>query len=107
LTSSAAASRSQRGHASGSRRPHGHDRRLRSAPNRIGIETFDAPLGPYLRINDEYETSVRGIFAAGDLAGPRYSITGAMHGGSLAAVGCHRSLLGTLEPLTGGVSSYI
>jgi thioredoxin reductase len=50
---------------------------------------------------------VRGIFAAGDLAGPRYSITGGMHGGSLAAVGCHRSLLGTLEPLTGGVSSYI
>jgi thioredoxin reductase len=60
----------------------------------LGLETLDAPLGPYLKINDEFETSVRGVFAAGDLAGPRHNITGAMHGGSLGAVGCHRSLLG-------------
>lgn len=60
----------------------------------IGAQTLDAPLGPYLKINDEFETTIRGVFAAGDLAGARHNITGAMHGGSLAAVGCHRSLLG-------------
>ncbi|RYE08684.1 MAG: NAD(P)/FAD-dependent oxidoreductase [Hyphomicrobiales bacterium] len=60
----------------------------------IGIVTEESVLGPYIRVNDEFETSVRGIFAAGDLAGPRHSVNGAIQGGSLAAVGAHRSLLG-------------
>ena len=60
----------------------------------MGLAMEDSVLGPYLRINDEFETSQRGIFAAGDLAGPRHSINGAIQGGSLAAIGAHRSLLG-------------
>jgi thioredoxin reductase len=59
----------------------------------IGAATLEAPLGPYLEIDDEYQTTVPGVFAAGDLAGPRHSINGAIHGGTLAGVGCHRSLL--------------
>jgi thioredoxin reductase len=61
---------------------------------RIGAKTLDAPLGPYLDINHDFETSVSGVFAAGDLAGPRHSVNGALNGGMLAGVGLHRSLLG-------------
>ena len=60
----------------------------------IGLETMDTPLGPYLKVDERFQTSVRGIFAAGDLAGPRHSINGAIQGGSLAGVGAHASLLG-------------
>jgi thioredoxin reductase len=59
----------------------------------IGAETLDAPLGPYLKLNDDFETSVPGIFAAGDLAGPRHSVNNAIYGGTIAGVGLHRSLL--------------
>ncbi|MEO7221421.1 MAG: NAD(P)/FAD-dependent oxidoreductase [Devosia sp.] len=59
----------------------------------IGAETLDAPLGPYLKTDDEFQTTVPGVFAAGDLAGPRHSINYAIHGGTVAGVGLHRSLL--------------
>lgn len=59
----------------------------------IGIVTMDAPLGPYIRVDDEGHTSVAGIFAAGDLAGPRHAINMATYSGTLAGVGLHRSLL--------------
>jgi len=60
----------------------------------VGMRILEAPLGPYLSVNDDFETSVRGIFAAGDLAGPRHMINGAIYGGTIAGVGIHRSLLG-------------
>ena len=59
----------------------------------IGAQTLDAPFGPHLKLNDEFETTVPGIFAAGDLAGPRHSINNAVYGGTIAGVGLHRSLL--------------
>ncbi|HZY67253.1 MAG TPA: NAD(P)/FAD-dependent oxidoreductase [Devosia sp.] len=62
----------------------------------LGAATSDAPLGPFLTIDHEFQTTVPGVFAAGDLAGPRHSINGAIYGGSMAAVGCHRSLLGLI-----------
>jgi thioredoxin reductase len=59
----------------------------------IGAHTLEAPLGPYLKVDDEFTTSVPGVFAAGDLAGPRHSINNATYGGMMAGVGLHRSLL--------------
>lgn len=59
----------------------------------IGAQTLDAPLGPYLKTDDEFQTTVPGVFAAGDLAGPRHSINNATYGGMMAGVGLHRSLL--------------
>ena len=59
----------------------------------IGAQTLDAPLGPYLKVDDEFMTTVPGVFAAGDLAGPRHSINNATYGGMMAGVGLHRSLL--------------
>jgi thioredoxin reductase len=59
----------------------------------LGIETVEAPLGPYIKLDDDFQTSVKGVFAAGDLAGPRHSINGAIHGGMMAGVSSHRLLL--------------
>lgn len=59
----------------------------------IGAETVATVLGPYLRIDEEFQTSVPGVYAAGDLAGPRHSVNGALYGGMMAGVGLHRSLL--------------
>ena len=59
----------------------------------LGARTADAPLGPYLEISDEFQTTVDGVFAAGDLAGPRHSIVNAYYGGMMAGVGLHRSLI--------------
>jgi thioredoxin reductase len=59
----------------------------------IGAETEDSPIGPFLRIDEEFQTTVPGIFAAGDLAGPRHSINNAVYGGMMAGVGLHRSLI--------------
>lgn len=60
----------------------------------MGLAMEESVLGPYVRVNEAFETSREGIFAAGDLAGPRHSVNGAIQGGSLAAIGVHRSLLG-------------
>ncbi len=59
----------------------------------LGVATADAPMGPYVKVDDEGRTNIEGIFAAGDLAGPRHAINIATYTGTLAAVGCHRSLL--------------
>jgi thioredoxin reductase len=59
----------------------------------LGAQTLEAPLGPYVKIDDEFQTTVPGVFAAGDLAGPRHSINYAIYGGTMAGVGLHRSLL--------------
>jgi thioredoxin reductase len=59
----------------------------------IGAQTLESPFGVYLKTNDEFETTVPGIFAAGDLAGPRHSVNNAIYGGTIAGVGLHRSLL--------------
>jgi len=59
----------------------------------IGAQIEDSLLGPFLRIDEEFQTSVPGVFAAGDLAGPRHSINNAVYGGMMAGVGLHRSLI--------------
>ena len=59
----------------------------------IGAETKEFVLGQYLAVDDQMQTTVPGIFAAGDLAGPRHSVNNAVYDGTIAGVGCHRSLL--------------
>ena len=59
----------------------------------IRAETKEFVLGQYLAVDDEMQTTVPGVFAAGDLAGPRHSINNAVYDGTIAGVDCHRSLL--------------
>ena len=60
----------------------------------LGIETLDGPVGPYLKIDERYETSVKGVYAAGDSSNPMASLNLAFASGAMAGVMCHQSMLG-------------
>ena len=60
----------------------------------LGIETVDGPMGPLLKIDERYETSVKGVYAAGDASNPMASLNLAFASGAMAGVMCHQSFLG-------------
>lgn len=60
----------------------------------LGCAMEEGHSGPYLRINEGKETSVPGIFAAGDATMQMHSATLSVASGMLAGVWAHRSLLG-------------
>ena len=61
---------------------------------RLGVETTDQPNGTGIAVADRFgTTSVPGVFAAGDAAGAG-NVAAAIAGGSLAATGLHRTLIG-------------
>ena len=61
----------------------------------LGCAMQDGPLGPYVGTNGTQETSVEGVFAAGDLARAAGSVTFAVADGAQAGVAAHRSLIFT------------
>lgn len=60
----------------------------------LGIDTMDGPMGPYIKITDKYETTVPGVYAAGDSSNPMASLNLAFASGAMAGVMCHQSMLG-------------
>ena len=61
---------------------------------RLAVETTDLPNGTGIAVADKFgTTSVPGVFAAGDAAGAG-NVAAAIAGGSLAATGLHRTLVG-------------
>lgn len=64
---------------------------------RLGCALDVGPIGPFIRTNEYQSTTVRGVFAAGDAARTRHTITGAMADGAMAGVFAHQSLLGTMH----------
>lgn len=59
----------------------------------LGLETIDNPVGVTLKVDDRRETSVPGIYAAGDLANPMASVTLATVNGAMAAIFAQQSML--------------
>ncbi|MBB3387672.1 thioredoxin reductase [Rhizobium sp. BK275] len=59
----------------------------------LGCAFDDGPLGPVIRTGDNKETTVRGVFAAGDAASAMHNATLASASGVLAGVHCHQSLV--------------
>lgn len=59
----------------------------------LGCATSEGPLGPFIQTGPMGQTSVRGVFAAGDCATPAHSVTPALGAGAMAGTGCHQSLL--------------
>ncbi|WP_246794534.1 NAD(P)/FAD-dependent oxidoreductase [Burkholderia perseverans] len=59
----------------------------------LGCAFDEAPLGPVVRVDAWNQTSVPGVFAAGDMANPMTNATFASASGVLAGVGAHRSLI--------------
>jgi thioredoxin reductase len=60
----------------------------------LGCEMEDTPLGPIIRVDMTGQTSVPGVYAAGDVAQYNKSLAGAIASGMLAGARAHQSLLG-------------
>ncbi|MBB4576477.1 NAD(P)/FAD-dependent oxidoreductase [Rhizobium lentis] len=59
----------------------------------LGCAFDDGAFGPVIRIGENKETSITGVFAAGDAASSMHSGTLASASGVLAGVHCHQSLV--------------
>jgi thioredoxin reductase len=72
---------------------HPRNRPSSSLHEALGLETSETPVGHVLKVDDRRETSVKGIYAAGDLANPMASVTVATHSGAMAAIFAQHSML--------------
>lgn len=61
--------------------------------DQLGCAFEDGPMGPMIKVDPMKETSVPGIFAAGDASSPMHNATLASAAGVMAGVGAHRSLI--------------
>lgn len=59
----------------------------------IGCAVDDGPFGPFLRTGPRKETTVRGVFACGDVARPAGSVSIAVGDGAMAGAAAHQSLI--------------
>lgn len=59
----------------------------------LGCAFDDGPFGSYVRVDERKQTTVPGVFAAGDAATPMHSATLASAAGMLAGVHAHQSLV--------------
>jgi thioredoxin reductase len=68
--------------------------RMASAlPHQLGCAFEEGPMGPYVRVDERKQTSVPGVYAAGDAARPMHNATFASADGVMAGVGAHQSLM--------------
>jgi thioredoxin reductase len=61
--------------------------------SQLGCRMIDGPPHPYIAVDELQQTSVAGVFAAGDITRGMYSSVFAAADGVRAAVACHRSLI--------------
>ena len=62
-------------------------------PEQLGCALEDGPMGPFIRTDATAQTTVPGVFAAGDAARAVGSVAFAVAGGAMAGAGTHRSLM--------------
>jgi thioredoxin reductase len=60
---------------------------------KLGCDLADSPFGPILAVDEMKQTSVPGVFAAGDAARPAPNVPFAVADGAMAGVAAHRSLV--------------
>lgn len=60
---------------------------------RLGLDMMETPIGYVVKVNDMKESSIKGLFVAGDLSNPMQSGTLAIASGTLAGICAHRSLI--------------
>jgi thioredoxin reductase len=63
-----------------------------SLAEQLGCAFDDGPAGPVIRTTPRKETSVPGVFAAGDAALPMHSASFAAGDGAMAGIAAHQSL---------------
>ena len=59
----------------------------------LGCALEEGPTGLYIRVDDTKQTTVPGVYAAGDAANPMHNATLASAAGVMAGLGTHRSLV--------------
>ena len=59
----------------------------------LGCAFEDGMFGPVVKVDDKQQTSVKGVYAAGDMARSMHSVALAVAGGAMAGVGAHQSLI--------------
>lgn len=59
----------------------------------LGCLHVEAPFGPILKVDETKQTTVPGVFAAGDIARPAPNVPFAVADGAMAGVAAHRSLV--------------
>ena len=59
----------------------------------LGCAFDDGMFGPVVRVDDKQQSSVKGVYAAGDMARSMHSVALAVAGGAMAGVGAHQSLI--------------
>ncbi|TPN58061.1 NAD(P)/FAD-dependent oxidoreductase [Mesorhizobium sp. B1-1-4] len=59
----------------------------------LGCGFTDGPLGPVISIDDRQQTTVPGVFAAGDASRAMHNIAFAVSGGAFAGICAHQSLV--------------
>lgn len=64
----------------------------------LGCRMVEGPFGPYIEVDNLQETSVSGIFAAGDAARPVHNATWAASDGVSAGIFAHQSLISERHP---------
>ena len=62
----------------------------------LGCVLDGGPTGPYIRVDDWKQTTIPGLYAAGDAASPMHNATFASAAGVAAGVGAHQSLAGEI-----------
>lgn len=72
-----------------------------SCADSLGVAMTEGPLGPFVQVGQMQQTSIPGVFAAGDLSSPAPSINFAIGDGARAGIGCHQSMLfpGFIQPV--------
>jgi len=66
---------------------------LRALAESLGCALDEGPLGPFFRTDETKETTVRGVFACGDVARGMGSVAFAVGDGARAGMAAHQSLL--------------
>jgi thioredoxin reductase len=72
---------------------HPRNRPSASLHEALGLESVDTPVGIALKVDDRRETTMPGIYAAGDLANPMASVTLASSHGAMAGIFAQQSML--------------
>src|SRR5688572_14864881 len=70
----------------------------------LGCELYDGPIGPVIRTDERKQTTVPGVYAAGDAARFPHTVSWAVADGVTAGIGAHQSL--ALSGLTAAASSH-